>query len=43
MRKLGIAIAVIVVLLIAAVLIVPHLIDVNQYNGQIKSELEKRL
>src|SRR5882724_7116402 len=43
MRKLGIAIAVIVVLLIAAVLIVPHLIDVNQYHGQIQSQLEKRL
>ncbi|MGC2741691.1 MAG: AsmA family protein [Candidatus Angelobacter sp.] len=43
MRKLGIAIAVIVVLLIAAVLILPHLIDVNQYHGQIQSQLEKRL
>jgi uncharacterized protein involved in outer membrane biogenesis len=43
MRKLGIAIAVIVVVLIAAVLIVPHLIDVNQYHGQIQSQLEKRL
>ena len=43
MRKLGIAIAVIVVLLIAAVLIVPHLIDVNQYHAQIQSQLEKRL
>src|SRR6267142_2148113 len=43
MRKLGIAIAVIVVLLVAAVLIVPHLIDVNLYHGQIQSQLEKRL
>ena len=43
MRKLGIAIAVIVVLLIAAILIVPHLIDVNQYHAQIQSQLEKRL
>jgi uncharacterized protein involved in outer membrane biogenesis len=43
MRKLGIAIAVIVVLLIAAVLIVPHLINVNHYHGQIQSQLEKRL
>ena len=43
MRKLGIAIAVIVVLLVAAVLIVPHLIDVNQFHGQIQSQLEKRL
>jgi uncharacterized protein involved in outer membrane biogenesis len=30
-------------LLIAAVLIVPHLINVNQYHGQIQSQLEKRL
>lgn len=43
MRKLGIVIAVIVVLLVAAALIVPRLIDVNQYHGQIQSQLEKRL
>src|SRR6478609_8026730 len=43
MRKLAIAIAVIVVLLVAAVFIVPHLIDVNLYHGQIQSQLEKRL
>lgn len=43
MRKLGIAIAVIVVVLIAAALIVPRLIDVNQYHGQIQSQLQKRL
>ena len=43
MRKLGIAIAIIVVVLIAAILIVPHLIDVNQYHSQIQSQLEKRL
>jgi uncharacterized protein involved in outer membrane biogenesis len=43
MRKLGIAIAVIVVLVIAAILIVPHLIDVNQYHSQIQAQLQKRL
>ena len=43
MRKVGIAIGVIVVLLLGAALIVPHLIDVNQYHGQIQSQLEKRL
>jgi uncharacterized protein involved in outer membrane biogenesis len=43
MRKLGIAIAVIVVLLIAGAFIIPHLIDVNSYHGQIQSQLEKRL
>src|SRR6478609_911377 len=43
MRKLVIAIAVIVVLLVAAALIVPHLIDINQYHGKIQSQLEKKL
>ncbi|HEY2363026.1 MAG TPA: AsmA family protein [Candidatus Angelobacter sp.] len=43
MRKLGIAIAVIVVLLIAGALLVPRLIDVNEYHSQIQSQLEKRL
>ncbi|MGZ4889335.1 MAG: AsmA family protein, partial [Candidatus Angelobacter sp.] len=43
MRKLGIASAVIVVLLVAAAFIVPHLIEVNQYHGQIQSQLERRL
>ncbi len=43
MRKLGIAIAVVVVLLVAGALIVPRLIDANQYHEQIQSQLEKRL
>src|SRR6185312_16976346 len=43
MRKLGIAVLIIVVLLVAAVLIVPRLIDINQYHEQIQSELQKRL
>lgn len=43
MRKLGITVLVIVVLLIAAGLIIPHLVDINHYRGQIQSELEKRL
>src|ERR1051326_7573903 len=43
MRKLGIAILIIVVLLVAATLIVPHLINVNQYHDKIQAELEKRL
>src|SRR5215470_14470688 len=43
MRKLGIAILIIVVLLVAAALIVPHLIDINQYHGKIQAELQKRL
>jgi AsmA protein len=43
MRKLGIAILIIVVLLVAAALIVPHLINVNQYHDKIQAELQKRL
>src|SRR5437899_11862665 len=43
MRKLWITIAVIVVLLVAAALIVPHLIDINQFHNQIQAQLEKRL
>src|SRR5438270_8336106 len=43
MRKLAIAALVLVVLLVAAVLIVPHLIDINQYHSQIQEQLQKRL
>ncbi|HET9837353.1 MAG TPA: AsmA family protein, partial [Candidatus Angelobacter sp.] len=43
MRKLGITILVIVALLVAAALIVPHLIDVNRYHDKIQAELQKRL
>jgi AsmA protein len=43
MRKLGIAVAVIVVLVIVALLVVPHFINVNNYRGQIQAELQKRL
>ncbi|HET9182688.1 MAG TPA: AsmA family protein [Candidatus Angelobacter sp.] len=43
MRKLGITVLVIVVLLIAAGLIIPHVIDINHYRGQIQAELQKRL
>ena len=43
MRKLGIAVLVIVVLLVGAALIVPHLIDINQYHGKIQAQLEKHL
>src|SRR5437016_4611389 len=43
MRKLGIALLVIVVLLVAAALIVPHVIDINSYHAQIQSQLEKKL
>ena len=43
MRKLGIALLVIIVLLVAAALIIPHVIDINSYHAQIQSQLEKKL
>ena len=43
MRKLAIAVAVVVVLILLVVLALPHLLDVNQYRGQIQSELQQRL
>src|SRR5947209_1287967 len=43
MRKLGIAILVIVVLLIAAAFIIPHIVNINDYHAQIQSQLEKKL
>jgi uncharacterized protein involved in outer membrane biogenesis len=43
MRKLGIAVAVVVVLLVAGALIIPHVIDINSYHDQIQAELEKKL
>ena len=43
MRKLGIAVGIVVVLLLAVALIVPHFIDVNRYRSQIQAQLEKRL
>ncbi len=43
MRKLAIAALVLVVLIVAAALIVPHLIDINQYHAQIQEQLQKRL
>ncbi|HKW76009.1 MAG TPA: AsmA family protein [Terriglobales bacterium] len=43
MRKLGIAILVIIVLIVAAALIVPRVIDINHYRPQIQAELQKRL
>ena len=43
MRKLGIAILVIVVLVGAATLIVPHMVNVDLFHDKIQAELEKRL
>jgi uncharacterized protein involved in outer membrane biogenesis len=43
MRKLAYVIAAIVVVIVLLALIVPHIVDVNQYRGQIQSELQKRL
>ena len=43
MRKLGIAIVVLLVLVVVAALAAPYLLDVNRYRGRIQSELEQRM
>ncbi len=43
MRKLWIAVGVVFVLVIAAILIVPHLIDINHYHDRIQGELAQKL
>lgn len=43
MRKLAIAVAVIVVLIVVVLLVVPLFIDVNQYRGEIQSQLQQQL
>ncbi len=43
MRKLVIVIGVIVVIVIALLLALPHLIDVNKYRGQVQAQLQQRL
>src|SRR5581483_10976894 len=43
MRKAGIAILCIVVLIVIAALIIPSFLDVNQYRGKIQAELQQRL
>ncbi len=43
MRKLAIVVVVLIVLVVGAFLALPHIIDVNQYRGQIQTELQQRL
>ena len=43
MRKLLIVIGVIVVIVVAVLLALPHLIDVNKYRGQVQTQLQQRL
>ena len=43
MRKIGIAVLIIVVVLVAAALIIPHFVNVNTYHDQIQAQLQKRL
>jgi AsmA protein len=43
MRKLGIAILVVILLCVALALIIPHVVDVNSYHNQIQTQLEKKL
>ncbi|HSE48133.1 MAG TPA: AsmA family protein [Terriglobales bacterium] len=43
MRKLWIALAVIVLLVVGAAVALPYVIDVNRYHGRIQAEIEKRV
>ncbi len=43
MRKLAIVAIVIVAIFVVVILALPHLIDVNQYRGQIQAQLQQRL
>lgn len=43
MRKLVIAVVAVIVLIVVVMLLLPHLIDVNQYRGEIQAQLQNRL
>ncbi len=43
MRKLAIAVVIILVIIVGVLLLLPHIIDANQYRGQIQSELQQQL
>ncbi|HTV66144.1 MAG TPA: AsmA family protein [Bryocella sp.] len=43
MRKLVIAVAIVVIVIAVVALVLPHIIDVNQYRGEIQSQLQQRL
>ena len=43
MRKLGIAVLAIIILIILALVVAPSFINVNQYSGRIEAELHQRL
>ena len=43
MRKLAIIVITLVVVIVALAVALPHLIDVNQYRGQIQAQLQERL
>lgn len=42
-KKVGIILAVLAVVVVAAAIIIPQFLDLNRYNGLIKSELEKAM
>jgi uncharacterized protein involved in outer membrane biogenesis len=43
MRKLVIAVVAVIVLFVLVMLLLPHIIDINQYRGEIQSQLQNRL
>jgi uncharacterized protein involved in outer membrane biogenesis len=42
-RTVGIVIGVVILLSLAAVIVVPHFVNINKYHNQIQAQLEKRL
>jgi uncharacterized protein involved in outer membrane biogenesis len=43
MRKLAVVLVVLVFIVVVTLLALPHLIDVNQYRGQVQTQLQQRL
>ena len=43
MRKLAIIAIIIVAIVVVSILALPHLVDINQYRGQIQAQLQQRL
>jgi len=43
MRKTSIPAIVVVAIAVVGILALPHLVDINQYHGQIQNQLQQRL
>ena len=43
MKKVAIGVVAVIVIIVLVMLLLPHLIDVNQYRGEIQAQLQNRL